>query len=110
MKRMDLVHQQLIDASRKQLALFGIEIKGSTSTEIADELGLDRANVSKDLNRLVAEQRVIKINRRPVLFIDKQTLEDHYHFKIEDSSFSSLEQLQKFYLRKNGHRIRAFST
>ncbi|MGG5316116.1 sigma 54-interacting transcriptional regulator [Enterococcus sp. AZ072] len=100
MKRMDLVHQQLIDASRKQLALFGIEIKGSTSTEIADELGLDRANVSKDLNRLVAEQRVIKINRRPVLFIDKQTLEDHYHFKIEDSSFSSLEQLQKILFKE----------
>ncbi|EOH90134.1 sigma 54-interacting transcriptional regulator [Enterococcus pallens] len=95
MKRIDLVHQKLIDTSREQLALYGTEIKGSTSTEIADELGLDRANVSKDLNRLVGEQKAIKINRRPVLFIDKQTIEDGFHFTIKEASFSSLEQLQK---------------
>ncbi|MEO1770766.1 sigma 54-interacting transcriptional regulator [Candidatus Enterococcus ferrettii] len=100
MKRMDLVHQQLAEASRKQLALFGIEIKGSTSTEIADALGLDRANVSKDLNRLVTEQKAFKINKRPVLFIDKQTIEENYHFTINEHSFSSLDQLQKLLMKE----------
>lgn len=100
MKRIDLVHQKLIDTSREQLVLYGTEIKGSTSTEIADKLGLDRANVSKDLNRLVVEHKAIKINRRPVLFIDKQTIEDSYHFIIKDGSFSSLDQLQKILVKE----------
>lgn len=100
MKRIDLVHQKLIDTSREQLALYGTEVKGSTSTEIADELGLDRANVSKDLNRLVVEQKAIKINKRPVLFIDRQTIEDTYHFTIKDRSFSSLDQLQKMLVKE----------
>lgn len=100
MKRIDLVHHKLIDASHKQLALFGIEMKGSTSTEIADALNLDRANVSKDLNRLVAEHKAIKITKRPVLFIDKQTIEDNYHITFNVSSFSSLEQLQKMLIKE----------
>ncbi|MBO0458220.1 sigma 54-interacting transcriptional regulator [Enterococcus hulanensis] len=100
MKRINLVHKQLVETSRRQLALYGIEIKGSTSTDIANKLGLDRANVSKDLNRLVTEQKAVKINKRPVLFIDKQTLEDNYHFSIEDSLFSSMEQLQKLLIKE----------
>lgn len=102
------MHQQLIDTSRKQLALFGTEIRGSTSTDIADELDLDRANVSKDLNRLVAEQKVIKINKRPVLFIDRQTIEDSYHCTIEESSFSSLKQLQKTLVKQKRTRESGF--
>ncbi|MGM0215992.1 sigma-54-dependent transcriptional regulator [Enterococcus sp. AZ109] len=101
MKRIDLVHQQLSKFSSKQLALFGTEIKGSNSTEIAEALNLDRANVSKDLNRLVTEQKAIKIAKRPVLFIDKKTLEEHFHCGINESEFSSLEHLQKSLIKGN---------
>ena len=42
--------------------------QGFTANEIAQKLGLDRANVSSDLNKLVKEELLIKTNSRPVVF------------------------------------------
>ena len=42
--------------------------EGVTTIDIASELGLSRANVSNDLNRLCEEGKVIKKCGKPVLF------------------------------------------
>ena len=42
---------------------------GYSAGEIADMLGFDRTNVSRDLNALASEGRILKINGRPVRFL-----------------------------------------
>ncbi len=54
------------------------ERAGFSTSRIADELGLLRTNVSKELNCLLHEHRAIKINGKPVLYLSVQALQDFY--------------------------------
>lgn len=59
MKRIDAVYEKLKE-------LYNGE--GISAGDIAANLGLDRANVSSDLNKLSEEGKVLKIKGKPVLF------------------------------------------
>lgn len=58
-KRLDLIYQTLVESGPD---------KKSSATELAELLGLSRANVSSDLNRLWKEGRIQKEEGRPTLF------------------------------------------
>lgn len=49
---------------------------GIDSGTIAEALGLERSNVSRDLNELVREGLVVKSESRPVLFMEASVCED----------------------------------
>jgi transcriptional regulatory protein LevR/transcriptional regulator with AAA-type ATPase domain len=59
MKRIDIVLNKLIELSKG---------KGIDASTLGDIIGLTRANVSSDLNKLCAEKKIKKGNGRPVLF------------------------------------------
>ncbi|HHY0335922.1 TPA: sigma-54-dependent transcriptional regulator [Vibrio cholerae] len=59
MKRIDSIFQYLVNKNHKL---------GMTTRDIAEELSLDRANVSGDLNKLCQEGKVIKSGIRPVYY------------------------------------------
>lgn len=59
MKRIEAVYEKLKELGGE---------KGVSAIEIADSLNLDRANVSKDLNRLCDEGKAVKGKGKPVLF------------------------------------------
>lgn len=59
MKRIDLVYEKLLELDRGE---------GVSASDIADSLGLSRANVSSDLNRLCREGKAEKKGTKPVLF------------------------------------------
>lgn len=59
MRRLDIVYDKLREVSKD---------RGISAQELSDILGLSRANVSSDLNRLCEEGRAEKNNGRPVLF------------------------------------------
>lgn len=59
MKRIDLVYKKLLELDKGD---------GVSATDIANSLGLSRANVSSDLNKLYKEGRVIKKGTKPVVF------------------------------------------
>ncbi|MGG3924294.1 winged-helix domain-containing protein, partial [Geobacillus thermodenitrificans] len=61
MKRVDLVYETLREWERSGKRWVSAE-------ELASVLGLDRANVSRDLNRLWREGKVQKQTGRPVRF------------------------------------------
>lgn len=70
MKRIDRILEYVVkqtkDYSKKELELkYGI-----TTLEVSDALDIQRSNVSKDLNRLVREGKLYKIEGRPVKYID----------------------------------------
>lgn len=51
--------------------------KGVTTEEISEELKISRTIVSHLLNELYSEGKIIKINTRPVYFIDKEVYESN---------------------------------
>lgn len=50
-------------------------ICGFSAGELAEALGFDRSNVSRDLNKLAAGGKAVKINGRPVCFLEKTGFE-----------------------------------
>jgi len=58
-KRIDAVYQKLKELDKGP---------GVSASEIANSLGLSRANVSSDLNKLCNEGKAVKLGTKPVLF------------------------------------------
>ncbi|MCI9595815.1 MAG: sigma 54-interacting transcriptional regulator [Firmicutes bacterium] len=48
---------------------------GFSAGELAESLGFDRSNVSRDLNKLAAMEKAVKVNGRPVRFLEKSAFE-----------------------------------
>jgi transcriptional regulatory protein LevR/transcriptional regulator with AAA-type ATPase domain len=76
MKRIDRIYNYLAEKTSK-LNVENLKGKvGFSAKEISKELGILRNNVSMELNLLLKQDKVIKIIGRPVLFIDKVSLEN----------------------------------
>lgn len=69
MKRLDLVYRKFMELGPNRRI---------SASELADLLGLSRANVSSDLNRLWKDGRIEKESGRPTLFYAKQAGEELY--------------------------------
>ncbi|AEE91781.1 PTS system transcriptional activator [Tepidanaerobacter acetatoxydans Re1] len=90
MKRIDAVYQKLKELDKRT---------GVSASEIADSLGLSRANASNDLNKLCKEGKAVKVGKKPVLFKlvedisedDKKPSLDKFLEK-NPSLFSAVEQ------------------
>ncbi len=79
MKRIDLILMKL-----KELKEFNKT--GISTSYIAEELNLNRSNVSNDLNKLVIDGKAIKIKGKPTLFI----------FVDEENVISNISIINKF--------------
>lgn len=64
-----------LELKKRSLAMDGTTEYGITAMDIAERLGLQRNTVSHLLNQLNKEEVVLKVNTRPVYFIDKETYE-----------------------------------
>lgn len=64
-----------------------------TSSNISQLLNLKRNTVSSYLNQLVNENKLIKINSRPVYFMDKETVQKKYKVCLDRNVLNSLEEL-----------------
>ncbi|HHW02143.1 MAG TPA: sigma 54-interacting transcriptional regulator [Thermoanaerobacterales bacterium] len=73
----------------------GVNLKDATAKKISQLSGLQRNVASKFLNELVKEKGAIKVNTRPVLFFDKNILEEKYGVKLTyNTVFPDLSKLQ----------------
>lgn len=94
MKRKDRIHQFVKQASdqftRKEIDI-GI---GITTKEIADKLNMLRSNVSKDLNQLVREGELKKIDGRPVRFVSIESVR-HQPLTSHVPSYKEQQPIQK---------------
>lgn len=68
---------------------------------IGSQLGLSRDNVSRDLNQLYREQRVLKIHGKPVRFFPIHCLEKHTGKNIRQYEFNSLTEFQSLFAPEN---------
>ncbi|MGM0216025.1 sigma 54-interacting transcriptional regulator [Enterococcus sp. AZ109] len=69
--------------------------EGISTKDIAEATGLDRANCSKELNRLHKEKRLVKINGRPVRYFPVERLQRIFGQRIEKFELISLMELSR---------------
>lgn len=60
---------------------------------VANKMGVRRNTASKNLNSLVTDGQLLKINTRPVLFIPKRIFEEKYCRKSKKSEFNSFTEM-----------------
>lgn len=92
MKRIDRIFQYLNDLWETDTLEVDSQEVGSTAKEIAEGLEMARSNVSAELNKLVRDEKVIKIKTYPVRYLPLKTALDHHLIEEADLVFE-LEEL-----------------
>ena len=72
-----------------------------TAYEVSKELSISRALASQYLNELTKEGAVIKINSRPVYFLDRKTLEEVHGVRLSFDSYLSISELEQALAKGN---------
>lgn len=85
MKRIDKIYQYIVENSGKLTAEEIKEGAGFSAETISEALDILRNNVSKELNVLSREKKIIKIKGRPVLYLDKEGFQDLLGCELEDA-------------------------
>jgi transcriptional regulatory protein LevR/transcriptional regulator with AAA-type ATPase domain len=85
MKTIDKIYCYLEENTRKLSKEDILNDIGFTSVDIAEELGMLRNNVSRELNELLRLGKIIKIKERPVRFLPKSVLKELLNIEIEDA-------------------------
>ncbi len=107
MTRKELVLEKLKELNQNQHEKNDGRITGCSAYSIAKLIGVDRSNVSRDLNALVEEGLAIKIKGKPVLFIERSVAEKVLDVKVEivpviSDSLEALVRESKEPLSKEG--------
>ena len=63
-----------------------------TANTICDKIGISRNLASQYLNELVKEDKLLKINSRPVYFLHKRVIEGTFEISIDRNVFLSLDE------------------
>lgn len=97
MKRIDKIYNYIVENSSK-FSINNIKNKiGFSSSEISDKLNILRNNVSMELNELHRQDKIIKIKNRPVLYIDKNTIQRIFNCTLPKGplEFKNIEEILK---------------
>ncbi|WP_026886689.1 sigma 54-interacting transcriptional regulator [Clostridium beijerinckii] len=76
MKRIDKIYNYVLKNSKNFNKDKFLEQNGFSAQEIGQKLNILRNNVSKELNILCREKKIIKIKNRPVMYFDRSYLEN----------------------------------
>lgn len=63
---------------------------GIGTTEISEAINIDRTNCSKELNKLVNEGKVLKIEGRPVKFFPTKKVNELFNLEVTETSIKKL--------------------
>lgn len=85
MKRIDKIYNYILEKSKNFDRNTLINTKGFSAQEIGDELNILRNNVSKELNILCRDKKIIKLKNRPVLYFDRELFQDILNINLPDN-------------------------
>lgn len=80
MTNKQLIYQFIQKETEKNLSENRFDFEHNTAVTIAKELYQDRTNVSRILNELFREEKLIKITGRPTKYISRSSLLEHFPF------------------------------
>jgi len=106
-RRKDLIYDKLKEFTRILIAE-GIENKGKIGFDakyIGKKVGVNRNNTSKELNCLLREGKVIKIKGKPVLYADREYLEEQFSCCMNDLIFEDAESLKLFLMDRGARNL-----
>lgn len=84
MKRIDKIYNYILEKSKNFDRNILINTKGFSAQEIGTDLDILRNNVSKELNILCREKKILKIKNRPVLYFDRKLFQDILNINLPD--------------------------
>lgn len=94
LKRIEKVYKKVSEVWEQRSKNDVLTEEGSTAQEIANDLELGRANVSLELNRLVREQKLIKVKSYPVRYIPTIIVEKLLDVKVfQETEVKSINDL-----------------
>lgn len=99
MKRLEKVYQQLVNNWENVNEEIILEEQGSSATELAETLGITRANASLELNNLVRQKRAIKIKSYPVRYFPISVLEGLANCRLRLSTYE-VSKIQEVLISK----------
>jgi transcriptional regulatory protein LevR/transcriptional regulator with AAA-type ATPase domain len=72
MKQIEKIYNYILLSSKEFTKEKLLEVKGFSAQQIGEHFGVLRSNVSRELNNLCREKKIIKIKNRPVLYFEKE--------------------------------------
>ncbi|MEH7108785.1 sigma 54-interacting transcriptional regulator [Bacillus sp. JJ1764] len=81
MRRIDRIYNQLLNNFSEYTLEELLSKQGNSAQEIAEQLEMERSNISFELNNLVRIQKVIKIKTFPVRYVPVEVVEKAFHKK-----------------------------
>ncbi len=96
MKRIEKIHTYMVEHSREFLLKDIRSGRGFSADEIAKGLSMIRNNVSLELNKLLRDDKVIKLKSRPVLYLDREITEKLLQYKLQSGPLV-LESIQELF-------------
>lgn len=85
MKRIDKIYNYILEKSKNFDRNTLIDTKGFSAQEIGNELNILRNNVSKELNILCRDKKIIKLKNRPVLYFDRELFQEILNINLPDN-------------------------
>lgn len=64
-----------------------------SANEVAEKLNVTRSSISRYMNTLFVEKKLIKVHTRPVLFLDVKTFEKKIGIQIDQFDFLSIQEM-----------------
>lgn len=97
MKRIDKIYDYILTNSKTFDKDKLLNTKGFSAQEIGAALNILRNNVSKELNTLCRNKKILKIKNRPVLYFDRDCFKNILSIKLPDDleEIENLESLTK---------------
>lgn len=83
--------KQLLDSD-----ILNVNAIGFDANIIGKEIGVSRSNVSKELNVLFNEKKVIKIKGKPVLYLDKNYIMNKLNLHSDKMVYNNYEEIREF--------------
>lgn len=108
--RIERIEQYLKEQTRLLIQNGQVEQVGIDALNCALDLNLDRANVSKDLNKLWKEGKVIKIQGKPVYYLDYNVLNQYFPDHFFPSVISKNEKFYNYLNKTNTSEASLTST
>ncbi|MEC3605832.1 sigma 54-interacting transcriptional regulator [Bacillus glycinifermentans] len=81
MKRIDKIYRRLLHNFREVTLNQLLKIQGNSAKEIAEQLKMERSNVSFELNNLVRSKKAIKVKTFPVRYVPVEVVERTFNMK-----------------------------
>lgn len=86
MKRIDKIYTYLIENSENYTQDDILKGIGITTIDISENLGILRNNVSKELNTLFRDNKIVKIRSKPVLYYTKDLIETLFNVNLTSNN------------------------